>query len=867
MDRIYDLCCEYKDTPMQINVKNPRFCWKIEASGCGVMQKSWEIQVEEERTGEIVWKYGEDNSRTVHIVYQGKELRENTRYKWKITSRLEDGRVLETGQLAFFETGLFQEEIWDGCWIGKGDREDLGNCPLFRKSIYLAEIPARAKIFISARGLYEMSVNGVDRDEYVLTPGWTSYENHLQYLSYDITSNLKEGENVIGVRLGDGWYDGEISFNHQTHFYGDKISFAAVLIMEYEDHKEVIKTDSSWKMADSGIEKSSIYDGEIYDLTKEDINWNCPGYDDSRWRLSDPMPDCKAKMIGMMNEGTRRVEVIEPVGVIHTPEGDTLIDMGQNMTGWVRIRINGSEGDRIRIKHGEVLDKDGNFYSGNLRLAMQEDSYTLRDGENCLEPHFTFHGFRYIKVLEFPKEVEAKYFEGIVLHTDMKPSIEFTCSDPLVNQLCHNLKWGQKGNFLDVPTDCPQRDERLGWTGDAQIFCRTACYNFQADSFFTKWLEDVKADQYENGAVPFVVPDVLPKDWSFMIEAGLGAGHTSAVWGDAVTICPWTLYEYYGDVNILEHTYENMKRYLSYIYDGAVHGSGNPYVWDWGPQLGDWLGLDSEEGSYRGATNENYVATIYYAYSAEIVAKCAEILGKAEDAAYYRDLYEKIKQNFKDNYIDGGKIKIATQTAQILPAYFGLLDAQEEKNAIDALVDMLKENQMHLKTGFAGTPYLCHVLSRYGYGDLAYTLLLQKDFPSWLYQVTQGATTIWEHWDGRKPDGSFWSDNMNSFNHYAYGSIGDWIYRCVAGINTDENKPGFEHIILKPQTNEAFSYAECIYESIRGKIVTRWERSGNGVSVSVTIPANTTASVYLEDGSVRELGSGSYEYQYQLNRG
>ena len=243
------------------------------------------------------------------------------------------------------------------------------------------------------------------------------------------------------------------------------------------------------------------------------------------------------------------------------------------------------------------------------------------------------------------------------------------------------------------------------------------------------------------------------------------------------------------------------------------------------------------------------------------------ILGKAEDAAYYRDLYEKIKQNFKDNYIEGKKIKIATQTAQILPAYFGLLDAQEEKNAIDTLVDMLKENHMHLKTGFAGTPYLCHVLSRYGYGDLAYTLLLQKDFPSWLYQVTQGATTIWEHWDGRKPDGSFWSDNMNSFNHYAYGSIGDWIYRCVAGINTDENKPGFEHIILKPQTNEAFSYAECIYESIRGKIVTRWERSGNEVSVSVTIPANTTASVYLEDGSVREIGSGSYEYQYQLNRG
>lgn len=863
MSKIYDLTCEYKKNPMQIDIMKPRFSWKIASDDKNITQVSWQFEVINSRTDNTVWIKEENSNRTVHICYDGEQLEANTRYYVRVSSILSNGETVGSDGTDYFETGIFDKSEWNGIWIGKKDREKkdpLGNCPMFRKTITLDKDLIRAKIFISARGLYELSVNGKALDEYVLSPGWTKYDKRQQYLSYDATDIFKEGKNCVGVRLGDGWFNGDISFNHQKHVYGDTISFASIIILEYTDRTETVKTDETWKVSESGILKSSIYDGEMYDLTKEDSGWSLPEYDDGNWAFADIMKDSQALITGMVNEGTKRIETIKPIGIINAPNGDVLIDMGQNMTGWARITIDAKEGDRIHIKHAETLDKDGNFYSGNLRLAKQEDTYILRDGKNILEPHFTFHGFRYIKVVEFPKEISLDCFEGIVLHTAMEPLMKFECSDELVNKLWHNLTWGQKDNFLDVPTDCPQRDERLGWTGDAQIFAKTACYNFGADSFFTKWLYDVMAEQYQNGAIPFVVPDVLPKDWRFSMEAGLGWEHTSAAWADAITIIPWTLYECYGDKRILEEAYDSMKRYISYIYNGAHNGSGNPYIWDWGPQLGDWLGLDSEEGSYRGGTDEQYVATAYYAYSTNITAKCARILNNSEDADYYEQLYLKIVESFKAKYIKNDEITIKTQTAQILPLCFGLLNEGEEKIAADILVNMLKENNNHLKTGFVGTPYLCNVLSKYGHSDMAYTLLMQKDFPSWLYQVTQGATTVWEHWDGKKPDGTFWSDNMNSFNHYAYGSIGEWLYRSVAGIDTDENKPGFEHIIIKPVSDKSLKYVNCSYASIRGRIVSNWSRENDSLSLHIEIPANTTATVYLEDGSVFDIGSGSHDY-------
>lgn len=863
-DYLYDLQCEYRTNPTLLNISNPRFSWKIKAEGRDLLQTEWTLTVKEADTAKTVWEKSEKSSCSFHIEYQGEALKENKRYLWNVRSVLNNGKTLEGMEAAFFETGFWTGECFQGIWIGKEDREDLGNCPLFRKSFQLDKPCDRARLFISARGLYELSVNGRVYDEYLLTPGWTNYNHHQPYLVYDVTQQLRTGGNVIGVRLGDGWYTGEISFHHQTHTYGSAISFAAVLIMESDGECRRLTTDTTWKTADSGIMAASIYDGEFYDLTKENLLWNSWEYDDSNWQRAVGMPDTKAEMTAMRNEGTKRIETLTPKEVLHAPNGDTLIDMGQNMTGWVRISVHAEEGDVIHIKHGEVLDREGNFYSGNLRLAKQEEKYILREGNNVLEPHFTFHGFRYLKILSFPGEVKLADFEGIVLHTDMRPTIEFESAVPLVNQLHHNLLWGQKGNFLDVPTDCPQRDERLGWTGDAQIFCRTACYNFAADGFFTKWLEDVKADQYKNGAVPFVVPDVLPRDWSFQVEAGIGSDHTSAAWGDAITICPWTMYLQYGDVRILEQSYDSMKRYIEYIYQGCTYGSGNPYLWDWGPQLGDWLALDNEEGSYRGATNETYIATSYYAYSVKILYKTAAVLGKNDDHEYYRHLYQKIVEQFHETYLKNGQIQIATQTAQIVPVHFGLLNEDETETAVKKLVQLLEEKQNHLTTGFVGTPYLCHVLSDHGFYHLAYTLLLQEDFPSWLYQVTKGATTIWEHWDGQKVDGSFWSDEMNSFNHYAYGSIGEWLYRQAAGIHTDEKAPGFAHVIIKPHTDRRLGHISCTYDSVSGTVKSAWDYREDEVRYRIEIPANVRATVLLENGEEYKIGSGKYEYTIKI---
>jgi len=859
MNRIENMQCEYMENPELICTDHPRFSWAVVSDGRDIRVLRRKITVRDRETGAVVWHDEQEDAETVHIRYGGETLRENAAYEWQVRSFLSDGTEVESGR-AYFETGIRDQKIWKGIWITKKDREDLKNCPVFRKTFSLREKPERAKLFISAQGLFTCSVNGIPKDEYVMAPGWTEYRDHLQYLSLDVTEELHAGTNVIGVRLGDGWFDGDISFNHQTHVYGDGISFAAVLITGYGNGTEEVRTDGTWKTRESGILCSSYYDGETWDLTRESANWAAEDFDDSSWEHAVPAPDPEGKLVGIRNEGSKRTDRLKPAAIRKTPDGSTLIDMGQNFSGWLKVTVNGQKGDRVQLKYGEILDKEGNLYTRNLRKAKQEDLFILRDGKNILEPHFTTHGFRFVKILAFPCRPETEMFEGIAVHTAMKPTMEFSCSDPLLNRLCQNILWGEKSNFNDVPTDCPQRDERLGWTGDAEIFARTASFLFGTDAFFSKWMEDVKAAQKKNGAVPFVVPDVLPKDWSFLTDAGLGADQSGAGWSDVVTIVPWTLYLQYGDREILQNSYAAMKKYIAYIKDGAGNGSSDPYLWDWGPQLGDWLALDRSDGSYRGATDEMFTSTAYYAYSVSIVRKTAEVLGFTEEADEYGSLFEGIVRSFHRKYMADGKIKIRTQTAQILPVYFGMLTAEETKTAADSLAELIRENGGHLSTGFMGTPYICHVLSRNGYQDLAYDLLLKQDYPSWLYQVKQGATTVWEHWDGKKPDGSFWSDNMNSFNHYAYGSIGEWMFRCMAGIDTEEKDPGFGRILLSPVTSIRLKSLQCVYHSVRGKIVSRWERNQNTVHYHFEIPANTSARITLEDGSVRETGSGVYDF-------
>lgn len=571
-----------------------------------------------------------------------------------------------------------------------------------------------------------------------------------------------------------------------------------------------------------------------------------------------------------------RIEEIKPIGMFTTPKGETVIDMGQNMVGWVRFAVKGTAGSKVVLKHAEVLDSDGNFYTANLRTAKQTIEYILKgSGTECFEPHFTFQGFRFVQIEEYPGTPAIEDFMGIVIHSGMEPTGSFECSNPMLNQLQHNIQWGQKGNFVDVPTDCPQRDERLGWTGDAQVFVRTACYNMNVASFFTKWVKDIKADQTAKGGVPHVVPQVLGEN-----------DHSSSAWGDAAVICPWTIYLCYGDVRILENQYDSMKAWVEYIRSQG----DNEFLWNTGFHFGDWLGLDAKENSYIGATSSDLIATAFFAYSTCIVAKTAKILGHQADTEKYEKLHENILKAFRKEFVTpGGRLAVPTQTAHVLALMFELVEEKDRKRTIDTLVKYLEDEKIHLTTGFVGTPYLCHVLSQNGRLEEAYKLLLQTDYPSWLYQIEKGATTIWEHWDGIKQDGSFWSVDMNSYNHYAYGAIGDWMYQVAAGIKLDEGNPGYKHIVFSPKPGGNLDYVKAQYKSVYGNVISDWSIKDGIMTVNVVIPHNTTATVILPnaksavlteggkaftdveglqnyketpEGIELELGSGTYSFQY-----
>jgi alpha-L-rhamnosidase len=666
--------------------------------------------------------------------------------------------------------------------------------------------------------------------------------------------------------------------------WGKTLGLLCQLEIVYTDGtRESVISDNTWKStADGPIVMNSIYDGETYDGRKEMKGWNEFGFDDRHWT---PVREASHKLDNLVATETvpvRRIQELKPVKIFRTPQGTLIADMGQNMVGWIRLNVKGSAGTKVVVRHAEILDKYGEFYTENLRAAKATMTYILRGSaeSETYEPRFTFFGFRYIAVDGFPGELKPEHVTGIVVHSDMPRAGSFECSNSLVNQLQHNILWGQKGNFLDVPTDCPQRDERLGWTGDAQAFCRTAAFNMDVSAFFTKWLKDVSADQLPDGKVPFVVPDALKN-----IKA------TSAGWGDVATIAPWTMYLVYGDKKLLETQYPSMKAYVSYIEKTA----DDSFIWKGGSVFGDWLYFKPRMEDHTvpdGHTDRDMIATMFFAYSTSIMAEAAAELGKAEDVDRYNKLFEQIKVAFNTEYVTAsGRIASDSQTSYVLALMFDLLSDEMKAKAITHLVNDIKARDNHLSTGFLGTPYLCHVLSANGQQRVAYDLLLQETFPSWLFPVKMGATTIWERWDGQKPDSTFQDKGMNSFNHYAYGAIGDWLYRVVAGIEI--GKPGYKQIVIQPHPDRRLSFATAIYNSAYGEIRSGWKFEGDVLVVNATIPANTSAVIRLpetkiaevrsegksiqgndmfkggkeEGGSVVfEVGSGSYEWRFTLER-
>jgi alpha-L-rhamnosidase len=760
-----------------------------------------------------------------------------TRYYWRVTVWADNGEIA-TSEPAWFETAKL-DQPWQAIWITPTDQQIH---PLLRKAFSLPAPVVSARISISGLGLYELAINGRRVGNEYLTPYCNAYDQWIQYQTFDVTDLLQQGDNVLGAMLGNGWYKGRFGFEGvRDGIYGQQFALLCELVVECTDGQSiVVGSDTSWKTTASPVLSSSIYDGEEYDANREQAGWSSVGFDDSAWEAVQPIE------IGFERLQARRSlpvvikETLKPVELIHTPAGETVLDMGQNMVGWLSFQVHAPRGTEIHLQYGEVLQQ-GNFYRDNLRSAKEEYRYISNGGPAFVQPYFTFYGFRYVKISGWPGEIDPNDFTGCIIYSDMEQTGQIETSNPLVNRLILNALWGQKGNFVDVPTDCPQRDERMGWTGDAQVFSGTACFNMDVAAFFSKYLYDMyREQQTRDGMVPMVVPSVGMK------------GGGSAAWGDAAAIIPWNVYLHYGDKAILAQQFESMKAWVNFI-KAADDASGGQRLWTVGFHFGDWLALDGDNPLSRfGGTAIEFIASAYYYYSASLVAKAASVLGKEEEVREYEQLAGEVRKAIQQEFITPrGRVAVNTQTALVLTLFLDLAPEQLRERVAEALRERLRASNNHLKTGFVGTPYLCRVLSNNDSNDLAYRLLLNDDYPGWLYAVKMGATTIWERWNSILPDGSISDTGMNSLNHYAYGSIVEWMYRDMLGLNPVEERPGFRHTRLTPQPDGRIKWAKASFDSAAGRYESSWSIGDDGrLSFQFRIPFNATATLTLPDADL-----------------
>ncbi|MDR0731601.1 MAG: glycoside hydrolase family 78 protein [Treponema sp.] len=872
---VYDLRCEYRVDPVGVFTERPRFSWKIAADKQNVFQQSWALELALDRDfKKTLWQSGFQVSRESHLVpCGGGALASSTDYFWRVKIRDRDGEESPWSKTASFSTSMLHGDEWKAVFI-TGEGEDSGadsGATLFRREFTLSRELRAARLYAAAKGIYEAFCNGRRVGDEVLTPGFTEYRDRILFQTYDLTDYLVKGPNALAFLVAPGWYKGDLSASR--NIFGSRTAVIAQLRLEYADgHVEFITTSEDWNYAPAPLRFSEIYHGELYDARLEQPGWDRAGFSNAGWKQALVESGDLRNLKPRDGLPVREQEFLKPLGFFTTPRGERVIDFGQNISGWVRFKVQGKAGDRVKIRHAEALDSEGNFYTENLRKARQTVEYVLRgDGIETYHPHASFQGFQYIAVDEYPGEIDPGNFEAVAIYSDMRRAGELSCSNQLLNRFARNVQWSLKDNFVDIPSDCPQRDERLGWTGDANIFSRAACLIMETAPFFRKWLRDLVRSQLPDGRIPHVVPDIFNSRRPDDPSDSAGA----CAWADAVTGVPWTIYTYFKDREILEELYPAMKKWVEYIRSVARDG----LIFNTGFHFGDWVALDAREGSNFGATPNDLSATVYYARSAEILSKSAAILGMEGDAERYRELREAIGAAFKDEFFTpAGRLAARTQTACILVLNFGLCPPEYKQRCMDTLVELLAERGNHLSTGFLGTPYALKVRSENGRRDLAYELLLKEDFPSWLYQVKRGATTVWEHWDGLKPDGTMWSPGMNSFNHYAYGSVYDWIFSVLGGVDTDEERPGFARTLLRPCPGPGLSWADTAYESVYGSIKLRWEIRGGTMNIAAEIPPNTDAEMNLpgaepgiiggisfsaaEGGASAILGSGHYNFEY-----
>lgn len=836
-----------------IGTSRPRLSWIVETDIQNWYQSGYEIEACN-ADGESIAETGcIESGQSILVPWPFEPLQSRQRANLRVRVWGLDGSESPWSEFVSVEAGLLDARDWSARFIAPAWKEDPSQsnpAPYLRCDFELRAGIKSARLYITALGVYEAEINGQVVSDHVFAPGWTVYDQRLRYQTFDVTDMLHTGRNAIGAVLGDGWFRGRLGFGGgKRNIYGDRLALLAQLEVQYQDgFTEHILTDESWQAATGPILMNSIYDGETYDARLEYDGWSAPGFDASDWHGVRFFEWDINTLEAPLGPPVRRTETVAPVSISQSPSGNTIVDFGQNLVGRIVLNVQGPAGHTVALRHAEVLE-NGELGTRPLRFAEATDCYTLKGGGTEIwEPRFTFHGFRYAEVNNWPCELRLDHLTAVVIHSDMERTGWFESSDPLLNQLHQNVVWGMRGNFLDVPTDCPQRDERLGWTGDLQVFSPTASFIFDVSGFLQSWLIDLAVEQRKAGGI---VPQVIP----MVLDRPMGG----AAWADAATIVPWVLYQRFGDAKIIADQYESMKAWVDHI--ASLAGENN--LWDTGLQYGDWLDPTAPpDKPGQARTDKAIVASAYYVRSAELVAQAAGLLGYPDEQQHYLSVAEKARAAFAGEYITPeGRLMSDAETAYALAITFDLLPTSKQlQRAGDRLAELVRDSGYHIRAGFVGTPLICDALCSTGNHATAYRLLMQRECPSWLYPVTMGATTVWERWDSMLPDGSINAGEMTSFNHYALGAVADWMHRTIGGLTPTE--PGYHHMSIRPRPGGSLTHAKIRHLTPFGMAESAWKIADGMFDLNVLIPPNTTAFVTLPGGDSApiEVGSGSWHW-------
>lgn len=860
------LRCEYRVDPLGIGESNPMLSWEpVAGGGQNVVQSAYRILVASSpevlaRNEGDLWDSGKVLSSAVSsIAYEGTPLVSGQLCYWKVQVWDESGEPSGWSDQALWSMGLLEyRDFRHVQWITRRvqtetDAEGLVLPPAryFRRSFTVTKPVVWATAYASAKGIYELRMNGEKVGEDYFTPGWTDYRKRIYYNTYDVTAMVCEGENAAGAIVADGWYAGYVGFGilenleRSREFYGIDPALFCLIELEYADGThESVYTDNSWKSSEGPVRQADLLMGQAYDARLEQPGWDSPGFDDSAWGAAELSMNPQGAFQAALAEPVREIERITPVSVTEHSPGVWIFDMGRNFAGTVNLKVHGKAGNVLRLRYGEMLNPDGSVMTENLRHARATDYYTMRDGEHQWSPQMTYHGFRYVELSGLDYTPSKGTLEGVVLTSPAPSAAVFECGVPMVNTLWDNITTTQQANFFEIPTDCPQRDERLGWTGDIQIYARSATFNADVASFLSKWLVDLDDSQLSYGPYPSFspYPYAIPMEYS-------------PAWMDAGVIVPWTMWQVYGDTRAVRRMYPGMKRFMDFMEqmsDGGLLSGMSSF--------GDWLAVGNTVSS-------DFVASAYYAYDAALMAEMAAAIGEREDARYYSALAATVKKAFSDRYIDANGLMPGSdyQTAYALALCFGLYPESLAQAGADRLAEMITADGGRFSTGFLGTKHVMMALSEYGHTDTAYGLLLNEGYPGWGYSIANGATSIWERWDSYTVEYGFGGRDggnnaqMNSFSHYAFGSVAEWLFRYALGIDTEG--PGYDRIVLRPHADARVGWMKGSYRSVNGMIGSEWEVGRNDTTYRVSIPANSTATLYLPGEDPVTLGSGDYEFK------